>query len=285
MFPLLLTLLLVDDDPLAAQLKTAKEEYAQRLEALKEPTLEWFEAETSSRKGKRALVAELAELRTYFEKNGEPPPLLPRELQQRYAEVAKDLEGWYATAVREYRRARLDVKADAAAKEWLQFRINGRGTIQPEIRDGEKCLIIARCSGLALTVDSGSAAAVGAVVIQQPADERDETQHWLVVVQKAGTTPLFSFQSRRYRLWMQVGPWPYPNGAPIVLAAGEGNGRDQRWLPIQRGAWLGFRGAESGRMLGIPEGNPRAGTRLIQWVPTSEDAQRFRILPVRITAK
>jgi len=206
-------------------------------------------------------------------------------LKKRFASAASWLETCYDAAAREYRAANEIDKANAVLREWQEFRIDGRGTMQPDINEGIPHLIIPRCSKLALTVDPAPGPPAGRIVVQRPINEADESQHWLVKKRVVGATPMFSFQNREHRLWMQPGQWPHDNGAMMILAGGDGSTRNQRWIPFQRGAWLGFHGADSGRMLAIPEGNPRPGTRVIQWERTEEDAQRFRILPVRRATK
>lgn len=285
MFALLLTILLVDDDPLAAQLKTAKEEYVQRLEALKEPTREWFNAQREAREGKRALLQELDDLLISFDKNGEPPVDLPPALRLRYAEAAKHLEGWYATAVREYRQAKLDPKAEAIANEWLQFRIDGRGTMQPEIKDGQAHLVIARCSRMALTIVPPNGTAAGGIIVQRGANEADDSQYWNVHVRRIGRTAFLAFEMPKYRLWMHVNKQSPNMGDVMVLWHGDGTSDNERWLPLQRGAYLNLRSAQSGYLLSIREGSRRPDEQALQWQPTGADDQRFRILPVRVPAK
>ena len=275
----------VEDDSLASSLKASKDAYARNLDALKEPTLEWFESEAKARTGNKLLLSELEGWRTSFDKNGDPPAGLAAPLRRRYAEAAARLEGLYDYAIREYRRAKLAEKAEATAKEWLQFRIDGRGTMQPEIRDGVPHLIIAKCSKLALTIDPPPGSAESAIVVQRPPNEADEAQHWHVSMKRAGSTALLSFQLRKYDLWMHVQSGSRENGAAIVLWHRDGVSKNERWVPLQDGNWLNLHGADSGRLLGVPEGRSTPGTQIIQWHRSNQDDQRFRILPIRVTAK
>jgi hypothetical protein len=281
-------LLALGDDSIADKLNAAKAAHKAELEELKDQTLKWFARQETALKrgGDKKSVKELELLRSFFEKEGDPPNGLPSSVAKKYAAAATTMEKAYQVAHREYRQAKDLPKAAEVDKEWLRFRIDGPGSPSTDVREGAVCIIAVVGGGMALAVDATDKPGA-AFVVQRPADDADEQQQWIVHRRGSGARAALAFQHRKYGLFMNVLGGSRGNGAEIILHSKDGRAGNEQWFPTRRGSWmvLAGAGAESRLFLGMPEGTKNSGARLIQWEAGEDGGQRFKLVPIRQAAK
>jgi hypothetical protein len=113
-----------EDNPVTKKLDAAKVAYKEEIEKYRKAVDDWFsQRENAARKdGNRKLVDRIKAEREAFQETGELPKFVSPSLKKMQAVVEAKMESAYATAIREFTKAKMDDEAAATEKELNAFR-------------------------------------------------------------------------------------------------------------------------------------------------------------------
>lgn len=117
------TLAVDDPDPVRDRLVAAKTAYDAEIVMYKKQVVEWLNRrEDGARKaGDKKLLDQIRDDRKVYEEDGIPPKTLPAGIKQKPALARKVMDAAYASAVKEYTKAKRDAEAAAVEAAWKAF--------------------------------------------------------------------------------------------------------------------------------------------------------------------
>ena len=112
-----------DDDPVKAKLTKAKEAYAKEMDQYQTEVTAYFDKreEAARKDSNKKLVDQILAERKTYEDLGDLPKAAPLELRQKAATAKTAMEAAYATAVKEFTKAKKDEDAVLTEKQGQAF--------------------------------------------------------------------------------------------------------------------------------------------------------------------